>query len=78
MAFVISMPRDFKVGETRDCRINREPAQVTWRDADTLVIEPGDAREVVFIDRGPDLLTFICADADGTRPSVVAEIGTNG
>ena len=27
--------------------INREPKRITWRDANTLVIEPDDARTIV-------------------------------
>lgn len=40
--FMISMRRTFKVGATADCRINGKPERLTWRDEDTLVIEPGD------------------------------------
>jgi hypothetical protein len=60
----------FKVGDTADFRINRKPARVTWRDLNTLVIEPGDARRIVAIDRGDDLISFACTDADGTAPHV--------
>jgi hypothetical protein len=62
--FMITMPLDFTIGETRYCKINREPKKVTWRDKDTLVIEPGDARRITqtFADRG--LQTFICSGAD--------------
>jgi hypothetical protein len=64
--FTIYMPVTFKVGDTANVRINQEPQRLTWRDADTLVIEPGDARKIV--DRWTDgeLITFVCADADGT------------
>ena len=34
--FFISLPKQFKIGDTVDCRINLRPARVTWRDADTL------------------------------------------
>jgi hypothetical protein len=70
MTFMISMPADFRVGETRDCRINKKPMQVTWRDNNTLVIEPDDAREIVFKERSDNLITFVCADADGSRPHI--------
>ena len=71
--FMISMPADFKVGETHDCRINAKAAQVTWRDSNTLVIEPGDARQITFMDRSGGLITFCCGDAEGSSPAVIAE-----
>jgi hypothetical protein len=40
--FVMMMPTTFKVGDTADCKINTEPARLTWRDEGTLVIEPDD------------------------------------
>jgi hypothetical protein len=45
--FVIHLPTTVRIGDTHDCRINQKPARVTWRDAETLVIEPGDARRIV-------------------------------
>lgn len=45
--FFISLPKQFKIGDTVDCRINLRPARVTWRDADTLVIEPADPRAII-------------------------------
>jgi hypothetical protein len=38
--FFISVPETFKVGDTTDCRINGVPQRLTWRDKNTLVIEP--------------------------------------
>ena len=70
MAFLISMPKTFKVGDTAPCRINQKPAQITWRDKDTLVIEPGDARRIVHYQQSGDLQDFACADADGTTPII--------
>jgi hypothetical protein len=70
MAFLITMPKSFKVGDTAPCRINHQPAQITWRDKDTLVIEPGDARRIVYHRRSGDLQDFTCADADGTTPVI--------
>jgi hypothetical protein len=61
--FMIHMPKTFKVGETRDCRINGEPKQVSWRDEDTLVIEPDDARTIVTRVTEGDLTCFMCGDA---------------
>lgn len=71
MAFSIAMPKDFRIGETRPCRINYRLARVTWRDAGTLVIEPGDARRIVMIRREPDQIAFLRTDADGRAPFVI-------
>jgi hypothetical protein len=60
------MPVTFKIGDTADCRINAAPARVTWRDADTLVIEPDDARKIVDRSTDGELICFVCSDADGT------------
>jgi hypothetical protein len=50
--FMIHMPKSFKVGDTADCRINKIPQRLTWRDEDTIVIEPDDARTIVTRPRG--------------------------
>ena len=64
--FVIWMPRTFKVGDTADVKINGEPKRVTYRDPDTLVIEPGDARTILGrMEDDRDLVTFACSDAEG-------------
>lgn len=75
LMFVISLPKTVGIGDTVDCRINTEPAKVTYRDANTLVIEPGDARQIVFCNEGSDLITFVCADDDGTRPTIFTPEG---
>jgi hypothetical protein len=69
--FVISLPPSVRVGNTVDCRINKKPAHVTWREAQTLVIEPDDARRIVHLGRAWNSIDgytnqFICADADGS------------
>jgi hypothetical protein len=61
--FMIHMPKAFKVGDTKDCRINGEPKQVTWRDEGTLVIEPDDACAIVTRVTEGDLTCFMCGDA---------------
>ncbi len=61
--FTIAMPTEFKVGDTSDCRINGEAKRLTWRDNDTLVIEPGDARPILSLDREDDMIHFICGRA---------------
>jgi hypothetical protein len=70
MAFYISMPLSFKIGDTCECEINFEPKRVTWRNQDTLVIEPDDARHIVQISRDDKLISFFCTDADGTAPHI--------
>ena len=66
--FTISLPTNYKVGDTRDCRVDGNPTTVTWRDKDTLVIGDNDARQIVDILQMPgrNLNTFICADKDGS------------
>jgi hypothetical protein len=73
MAFIIHMPNTFKVGDTVDCRINQKPERVTWRDKNTLVIEPNDARRIVHIQQDGELAAFCCTDADGTAPSICVD-----
>jgi hypothetical protein len=74
MAFFLSMPLDFKVGDTCNCSINFAPKRVTWRDPNTLVIEPDDARRIVQIARDSELINFIRADADGEAPEIVTPL----
>ena len=59
--FCICMPSSFKIGDTADCRINKQPALLTWRDAHHLVIEPDDVREILLV-RSAGTLQFHCAD----------------
>jgi hypothetical protein len=60
--FMIHMPKSFKVGDTADCRINKIPQRLTWRDEDTIVIEPDDARTIVTRMTEGELTCFICTD----------------
>ena len=69
--FMIHMPKDFRLGDTADVRINLEPKRLTWRDADTLVIEPGDERKIHQSFEENDLLCFICGDPEGDDPPTV-------
>jgi hypothetical protein len=62
---MIAMPKDFTVGQTADCRINGKQERLTWRDNDTLVIEPDDARQILSVHRSRDLIHFACG-APGT------------
>lgn len=68
--FIMHMPKSFKVGDTEACRINGEPAQLTWRSPDTLVIGDNDARSIVKTHIEDGLRCFICGDADGTQYGV--------
>jgi hypothetical protein len=63
--FAVSMPLDFKIGETRSCSINGKPATLTWRDATHLVICDTDVREILALHRDTDAgrLRFHCGDA---------------
>ena len=62
--FIMHMPESFKVGDTAACRINGEPAQLTWRSPDTLVIGAADVRHIVKTQIEDGLRCFICGDAD--------------
>lgn len=67
---VLNMPPTFKVGDTVDCRINQKPARVTWRDKDTLVIEPGDVRQIFHTDTDDEMRVFMCSDAGAKKSKV--------
>ena len=43
LKFLIHLAKNVRIGDTIDVSINKKPARVTWRDAETLVIEPDDA-----------------------------------
>jgi hypothetical protein len=63
--FLMNLAKSVRIGDTVDCRINGQPARVTWRDAQTLVIEPDDARHIACVMSIGDLNHFVCADVDG-------------
>jgi hypothetical protein len=62
--FAITMPVTFKIGDTMNCKINGEPRQLTWRDANTLVIEPDFARTIIHHEYDGELHYFTCTDQD--------------
>jgi hypothetical protein len=66
------------VGDTADCRINKVPARLTWRDAKTLVIEPNDARIIITTYYEGDLVHFMCGDAGGGGGEVITLDGDDG
>jgi hypothetical protein len=69
--FVMTMAAAFKVGDRFAVKINGEPATVTWRDAETLVINDTDVRRIVVHETGLTdglgraVQTFTCTDAEG-------------
>jgi hypothetical protein len=65
--FIMKLATNVHIGDTAEVTINAKPARVTWRDPETLVIEPDDARHIVRVLEEPDLRTFICSDADGSN-----------
>lgn len=71
--FMISMPAAFKVGDTADCRINGKPARLTWRDEDTLVIEPGDARKIFSVRPAHDVTYFVCGAAGQDKEDAILD-----
>ena len=76
--FIIHLPKSFKIGDTVDCRINREPARVTWRDKDILVIGDNDVRKIITSNDEGGLLCFICGDADNATKYEVTKISDEG
>jgi hypothetical protein len=60
--FMMHMPEDFKIGDSVDCRINGEPARLTWRDKDTLVIGEDDVRAILTTHIENGLRCFFCGD----------------
>jgi len=64
--FFISMPLDFKVGDTAKVRINKKPAMVRWSDSETLIIDDMDIRRILDSRVHEGLRNFVCADTNGT------------
>jgi hypothetical protein len=69
--FVMHMPLSFKIGDTANVNINREPTTLTWRDVSTLVIGSDDARRIVQSGDDDGLRCFVCTDADGDDDFVI-------
>jgi hypothetical protein len=70
--FMLNMPLNFKVGDTQNSRINGDAARVTWRDQHTLVIEPGDARQIFHTEVDGEMRCFMCGDPGAKKASVYA------
>jgi sortase (surface protein transpeptidase) len=65
--FMMQVPKTMKVGDTVDCRINQEPARLTWTDAETLTIEPNDARKILSTRIDGEMRVFTCAHAGANK-----------
>jgi hypothetical protein len=76
--FIMHMPESFKLGDTAACRINGEPAQLTWRGPDTLIIGGNDARHIVKTHVEDGLRCFVCSDADDSQKYDVMDVGGGG
>ena len=63
--FFMSMPLTFKVGDTAPVRVNKQPATLLWRDANTLVLNGTDARRILHSHVSGNLRNFTCTDEDG-------------
>jgi hypothetical protein len=70
--FMLTMPASFKIGDTADCRVNKIPQRLTWRDRTTMVLEPNDERAILAHVTEDDLTCFIC----GGDPSMTAPVDT--
>jgi hypothetical protein len=76
--FYIDTPKTLKIGETHNCRINDEPAKITWRDATTLVIEPDDARVILHTRIDGDLRIFMCGHAGASSDNYTVKKSADG
>lgn len=66
MAFIISMPKSFKVGDSAPVTINGNKTTLTYEDAATLRIGATDRRIIRTVHDQGNLNGFLCTDADGT------------
>jgi hypothetical protein len=76
--FMLHMRNTFKVGDSANCKINGEPARVTWRDANHLVIEPNDVRPIVSCTDDGKLICFMCGDATETAADYQRDVHAGG
>ena len=61
--FILTMPIQFRIGDTRSVEINGEYNYVTWLDQDTLRIGGQDRRTIERTTESDDTRTFSCGDA---------------
>jgi hypothetical protein len=68
--FIIHLPRTMHVGDSKEGPLYGEKARITWRDAQTLIIErkgqPEDTRRIVQTIFGAERTTLICTNQDGS------------
>ena len=55
---MISMPRNFKIGDTAPVKINGAPTTLTWKSASCVVIGNDDEHPVVVM-KDHDSITFV-------------------
>jgi hypothetical protein len=68
---ILNLPKTFKIGDTIDYRTPNETVQITWRDAETIVIEPDDARTILFaevMEEEPEPVLIISATDKDVTP----------
>ncbi|HTQ97500.1 MAG TPA: hypothetical protein VMH89_11880 [Candidatus Acidoferrum sp.] len=63
--FIMYMPEDFKVKDSREVVINGTKTQLTYTDIHTLTIGASDRRRILSREVGDDRLAcFICSDSE--------------
>jgi hypothetical protein len=79
--FSINTPKTFQIGDTVDCRIDtfrslwrptNKPENLTWKDANTLVIEPDEAVAILHTRIDGDQRVFVCAESTSTEGYIVS------
>jgi hypothetical protein len=79
--FSINTPKTSQIGDTVDCRIDtlrslwrptNAPEKLTWKDANTLVIEPDEAVAILHTRIDGDQRVFVCAEPTSTEGYIVS------
>lgn len=79
--FSIITFKTFQIGDSVDCRIDtfrslwkptHAPEKLTWKDANTLVIEPDEAVAVLHTWIDGDQRVFVCAESTSTEGYIVS------
>jgi hypothetical protein len=68
--FHLNLPAETKIGDTVPVKINGRPASVTWRDKNTMVIEPNDTRPIFHTSIDGSLRVFFCGSAADSKAVV--------
>jgi hypothetical protein len=66
----LNLPATAKIGDTVPVKINGDPASVTWRDKDTLVIEPNDPRPIFHTALDGGLRAFFCGSESASKGAI--------